>query len=136
MKNKTIAIITGASAGLGKEFVRILAERSELDEIWAIARNEQKLQALTEEYGEKVRTFSKDLSDRKQIKQFGEILQHENVSIQYLINNAGFARFCSYNDLSIEESCNMIDLNINGLVAMGLICIPYMKKGSHLINIA
>ena len=88
MKNKTIAIITGASAGLGKEFVRILAERSELDEIWAIARNEQKLQALTEEYGEKVRTFSKDLSDRKQIKQFGEILQHENVSIQYLINNA------------------------------------------------
>ena len=46
MKNKTIAIITGASAGLGKEFVRILADRSELDEIWAIARNEQKLQAL------------------------------------------------------------------------------------------
>ena len=136
MKNKTIAIITGASAGLGKEFVRILAERSELDEIWAIARNEQKLQALTEEYGEKVRTFSKDLSDRKQIEQFGEILQHENVSIRYLINNAGFARFCSYNDLSIEESCNMINLNINGLVAMGLICIPYMKKGSHLINIA
>lgn len=136
MKNKTIAIITGASAGLGKEFVRILADRSELDEIWAVARNEQKLQALAEEYGKKVRTFSKDLSDRKQIEQFGEILQDADVSIQYLINNAGFARFCSYDDLSIEESLNMIDLNINGLVAMGLICIPYMKNGSHLINIA
>ena len=99
MKNKTIAIITGASAGLGKEFVKILAGRSELDEIWAIARNEQKLKTLTEEYGEKVRTFSKDLSDRKQIEQFGEVLQNENVSIQYLINNAGFDRFCSYKNL-------------------------------------
>ena len=52
MKNKTIAIITGASSGLGREFVQILTARPELDEIWAIARNEQKLQALVSEFQE------------------------------------------------------------------------------------
>ena len=136
MTNKTIAVITGASSGLGKEFVRILTDRPELDEIWAIARNEQKLQALVSEFGDKIKIFSKDLSDRKQIEAFADTLANADVSIQYLINNAGFAKFCSYDDLSIEESLNMINLNINGLVAMGLVCIPYMKKGSHLINIA
>ena len=136
MRNKTIAIITGASSGLGREFVRILADRPELDEIWAIARNEQKLQALVSEFGDKIKPFSRDLSDRKQIEAFADTLANADVSIQYLINNAGFAKFCSYNDLSVEESLNMIDLNINGLVAMGLVCIPYMKKGSHLVNIA
>lgn len=136
MTNKTIAIITGASSGLGREFVRILADRPELDEIWAIARNEQKLQALVSEFGDKIKPFSKDLSNRNQIEAFTDTLANANVSIQYLINNAGFAKFCSYDDLSVEESLNMIDLNINGLVAMGLVCIPYMKKGSHLINIA
>ncbi len=136
MTNKTIAIITGASSGLGREFVRILTDRPELDEIWAIARNEQKLLALVSEFGDKIKPFSRDLSDRKQIEAFADTLANADVSIQYLINNAGFAKFCSYNDLSVEESLNMIDLNINGLVAMGLVCIPYMKKGSHLINIA
>lgn len=52
------------------------------------------------------------------------------------MNNAGFAKFCSYNDLSIDESINMIDLNISAVVALGLICIPYMQKGSHIINIS
>lgn len=56
--------------------------------------------------------------------------------IKYLINNAGFAKFCSYDDITIEESLNMIDLNISAVVAFGLICIPYMEKGSHIINIA
>lgn len=56
--------------------------------------------------------------------------------IKYLINNAGFAKFCSYDDITIEESLNMIDLNISAVVALGLICIPYMEKGSHIINIA
>lgn len=136
MNKKTIAVVTGASAGLGKEFVRLLLQKAELDEIWAIARNEQKLDALKTEFGEKIKTFSRDLSDMGQIKEFENIFQKEGVSIQYLINNAGFAKFCSYDDLSVDESVNMIELNISGLVAMGLICIPYMNQGAHLINIA
>ncbi len=136
MKNKIIAIVTGASAGLGREFVKILVEREELDEIWAIARNQQKLDALVNEFGNKVKVFSRDLSNKEQIKEFAGTIEREGVMIRYLINNAGFAKFCSYDDLSVDESLDMIDLNVKGLVAMGLVCIPYMKRGSHLINIA
>lgn len=136
MNNKSIAIVTGANGGFGKEFVRIIANENEVDEIWAIARNKEKLERLKEEFGEKIMTFSKDLSELEQVKSFEEILKCENVKVKYLINNAGYAKFCSYEDLSVDESVNMINLNINGLVAMGLICIPYMDKGSHILNIA
>ena len=48
---KNIAIVTGASSGLGKEFVRLITKKRGIDEIWAIARNEQKLQRLAIEMG-------------------------------------------------------------------------------------
>lgn len=133
---KQIAIVTGANGGLGKEFVKLLSDDSEITEIWAIARNEEKLNQLAKEFGDKIRTFSMDLTDREKAKQIGEELGHADVSVKYLVNNAGFAKFCSYNDISIEESLNMIDLNISAVVALGLVCIPFMDRGSHIINIA
>ena len=133
---KTIAVITGASSGLGREYVRKLVKREGLDEIWAIARNQQKLDRLKSECGEKIRTFSIDLSDRRNIIEFGRVLAREKPLISYLINNAGYAKLCSYADLDMEQSLNMIDLNCGGVVAMGLACIPYMSKGSKILNIA
>lgn len=136
MCSKSIAIVTGASGGLGKEFVKLLIQRSDIHEIWAVARNEQKLEQLKTELGDKIRTFSIDLSDLGQIKKFGMVIEQEVPAIRYLINNAGYAKFCSYADLSLEESINMIDVNVSAVVAQGLICIPYMGVGSHIINIA
>jgi hypothetical protein len=137
MENKKqIAIITGASSGMGREFVKLLMREKNLDEIWVIARSEERLQKLAYEYGSKIRTISMDLTKRDHLKQFQEILQQEAATVKYLINNAGFAKFCSYDDISVEESLNMIDLNIGAVVAMGLLCIPYMKRGGRIINIA
>lgn len=133
---KQIAIVTGANGGMGKEFVKLLSGDSEIAEIWAIARNEEKLKQLADEFGNKIRTFSMDLTDREKVKQIGAELEHANVSVKYLINNAGFAKFCSYDDISIDESLNMIDLNISAVVALGLVCIPHMERNSHIINIA
>lgn len=133
---KKIALVTGASGGLGREFVRIFANRDTIEEIWAVARNEQKLQKLREEFGEKIRIFAIDLSDRDRLAEFAGRLDEEEVAIAYLVNNAGYAKFCSYDDLSVEESLNMIDVNINAVVALGLYCIPHMQRGSHMINIA
>lgn len=131
---KQIAIVTGANGGLGKEFVRLLAAEPEVEEIWAVARNQEKLDKLAEEFGDRIRTFSLDLSRRESIGILAEAL--EGMQINYLVNNAGFAKFCSYNDISIEESLNMIDLNISAVVALGLACIPHMAPGSRIINIA
>lgn len=136
MLKKTIAIVTGASGGLGLEFVKILMKKPELDEIWIISRSQEKLEKIQKKLGDKIRCFPMDLSELANIKQFGANQELESCNIKYLINNAGFAKCCSYEDLSLDESINMIDLNVSGLVAMGLICIPHMKRGSHIINIA
>lgn len=136
MTKKTIAVVTGASSGMGIEFVKLLTKKKELDEIWIIARNADKLEKVKLEFGDKIKCFPMDLSKIENIKNFGKKKELENCNIKYLINNAGFAKFCSYDDLSVDESINMIDLNVSGVVAMGLVCIPHMECGSHLINIA
>ncbi|MFL8711152.1 SDR family NAD(P)-dependent oxidoreductase [Clostridioides sp. GD02377] len=136
MSQKNIAIVTGANSGFGKEFLKLLVNEKEITEIWAIARNKERLNQLIDEFGSKIKIFSKDLSKLEEVKELGTFLDKEDICIKYLVNNAGFAKFCSYNDLSIDESINMIDLNITAVVAMGLICIPYMKRGSHIINVS
>lgn len=136
VKRKNIAIVTGASGGLGLEFVKLLMKKSKLDEIWLIARSADKLERIRKKCGNKIRIFPMDLSDMENIKSFGNSEAFEGCTVKYLINNAGYAKFCSYGDLSIEESVNMIDLNISAVVAMGLVCIPHMRSGSHIINIA
>jgi short-subunit dehydrogenase len=133
---KNIAIVTGASSGLGKEFVKLLITDQNINEIFVLARSHNKLNELKNEYGDKIRPYPTDLSDINNIKAFGRYLEKEDVNIKLLINNAGFAKFCSYNDISIDESLNMINLNVSGVVAMGLVCIPFMNKNSHIINIA
>ncbi|PNV62986.1 short-chain dehydrogenase [Clostridium sp. chh4-2] len=136
MSKKQIAIVTGASKGLGREFVKLLVKENDIMEIWAVSRNRDKLQQLSNEFGNKIRIIPMDLSNRNCFKELETLLKNETAVIKYLINNAGFAKFCSYDDIAIEESLNMIDLNISAVVALGLICIPYMEKGSHIINIA
>lgn len=133
---KQIAVVTGANGGLGKEFVKLLAADPEIEEIWAIARNQEKLEQSALELGAKIRIFSMDLTARENTKHIAEELEKSGVTVKYLVNNAGFAKFCSYDDISVEESLNMIDLNISAVVALGLVCIPHMERGSHMINIA
>lgn len=136
MEKKNIAIVTGASNGFGKEFVKLLVEDKTLDEIYVLARSEDKLNNLKSEFGDRIIPYIVDLSEVENIKKFAKLLESKNPNIKILINNAGFAKFCSYNDISIDESLNMINLNISAVVAMGLVCIPFMEKGSHILNIA
>ena len=59
--SKRIAIITGATGGIGREFTRLLVEE-DIDEVWTVARNEKKLQELKKLYGEKVIPLAKDFA--------------------------------------------------------------------------
>lgn len=133
---KRIAVVTGASTGFGRELVRLLVREPDIQEIWAIARSQEKLNRLREELGEKVRPMPLDLSAADNILGLEPLLQGERPDIRYLVNNAGFAKLCSYGDLSVKESMNMIDLNCGGVVAMGLVCLPYMREGSRMLNVA
>lgn len=135
MASRKIAIVTGASGGLGKAFTELLAGE-ELDEIWAIARSEAKLGALREALGDRIRPFALDLTEAGAFTTISRALEQETPEVHYLVNNAGYGKFGAYNDISLADSMGMIDLNISAVVRMGLIALPYMPRGAHLLNIA
>lgn len=136
MPQKHIAVVTGASGGFGRAFVQLLLQKPGIDEIWAIARNRQRLEALQQALGARVRVFSLDLAQPQAFDALAEHLKEESPRIAYLVNNAGYAKFCDYSDLSVAQSLDMLSLNCGGVVAVGLTCLPYMPRGGRILNIA
>ena len=134
MGNK-IAIITGASGGIGREFVKKLLEE-EVDAIWAVARNREKLVALQKEMGRKIVVIPKDLTKSEELYSIGEILYKEKTVVAYLINNAGVAKMGSYKEFTVEEIENTIKINCSAMAVLCTMCIPYMQKGSRILNIS
>lgn len=136
MKGTKIALVTGADGGFGKEFVKLLLRERSLDEIWCVARSESKLDALRKELGEKIIPISLDLAKRESLNIIQARLEQEKPDLRFLINNAGFDKFGPYDAIDVDTSLNMIDLNVSAVVALGLTAIPYMGKGSHILNVA
>ena len=133
---KGIAIVTGASSGLGREFVRLLAGRQEVEQLWAVARDGGRLEELARAFGPKVRPVPLDLSRRESLDELEGLLRAEAPRVNWLVNSAGYAKFCLCRELSREESLNMIDLNAAAVVGVGLVCLPWMERGGHILNIA
>ena len=131
-----IAIITGASSGIGREFVKTLKDHGTFDEVWVIARNEERLEALQAEVPFPVRPIPTDLSDRSFIAGMEELLKKENPDVKLLINASGYGKFEAVEKLSMEDDLGMIDLNCRALVAMTKLVLPYMHEGGRIIEIA
>lgn len=133
---KNIAIITGASSGIGREFVKTLKDHGNYDELWVIARSADKLQALSEETPIPVRPVPMDLSDPAFIGEMESLLQAENPAVRLLINASGYGKFDAVEKLSMEDDLGMIDLNCRALTAMTKLVLPYMHEGARIIEIA
>ena len=132
---KRIAVITGASSGMGAQFVKTIREfGTELDEIWVIARRKERLEQLQAAYP--LRPIALDLADRASYAVYQQLLEAEQPRVELLINASGFGKFCATMDVTTEENLNMVDLNCQALMAMCQISIPYMGQGSKIINIA
>ncbi len=131
---RRIAIITGATGGMGREFVAQVID--EVDEIWAVGRDKGKLSALKQNYGNSVSLIACDLTEKEGINRIKEKLQEEAPVIQYLVNNAGTAKMASYKEFTMDEISNTIDLNCKAPVLITNLCIPYMERGSKILNIA
>lgn len=130
-----IAIVTGASGGMGKEFVQKFVEEP-LDEIWVVGRSEQRLLALKDKYGVKIIPVCKDLTRNEDLLAFSDLLTERNSSVQWLVNNAGIAKMAPSQEFSFSEIEQTIDLNCKVPVALINICIPFMEEGARILNIS
>ena len=131
---KTVAIITGATGGIGREFVRELSKEA-LDEIWIIGRNEERLVEMKEQYGERIIPICADLTNVQDMMSIQAFLTEE-VQVSYLINNAGIAHMMPSKDFASDEIEKTIRLNCTVPVTLTNYCIPYMKSGSKIINVS
>lgn len=134
---KNIAIVTGASSGIGKAFfLSLKSKESELDEIWVIARSEDKLNALRTETSLPVRVFPLDLSENRSISALERVLREETPSIKYLICASGFGRFRGVSADDVDVLQNMVDLNCRSIVGITRVAYPYIAKGGLVMPIA
>ena len=131
----TVAIVTGASSGMGREFVRQLSRYVTVDEIWAIARRTDALEELKGECDLPVRPVSLDLLDPQSFDTLQTILDEEKPDIRLLVNAAGFGKFGAYHKVSLADESRMIDLNCKALVLMTRLCLPYMHRGSNILQL-
>ena len=130
-----IALVTGASSGLGREFVRQIAEQGKVEEIWAIARRDR-LEALQSISAVPIRVLALDLTRPGDIEYLRNTLQDELPDIRILVNAAGMGRMGPTVDIPAKDNDAMIDLNCRGLTEMTCTCLPWMHKGTRIINLA
>ena len=132
---KNIAIITGASSGLGKVFFEKVVERyPQMDEFWIIARREDKLNELASQHSDRtVRVLPLDLADAKSIETLDALLKEQKPNIRVLINNAGFDRAGLFREMDAKNIHSLIDLNVTAVTMISRVCLPYMHEGSYQI---
>jgi short-subunit dehydrogenase len=130
---KNIIIVTGASSGIGMEFVKQL-DHFGADEIWGIGLGWDGAGEVS--LATPLVKMELDLTNVDQVESFQERIEAENPHIMWLVNCAGFARFGSYQEIPLDVSVNMIELNVVALVKLSEICIPYMREGSKIVQVA
>ncbi len=134
---KYIALVTGASSGIGREFARqIAAAYPSLDEIWVLARRLPALRDLKEELpGKNVRILSLDLSADFDLEVLEGRLKRERPCIRILVNSAGCGKSGPVESQKWQDASRMLDVNCRALTIVTMLCLPYLKKGSRIIQV-
>lgn len=135
---KRIAIVTGASSGMGREFVRQLDKcLKNVDEIWVIARRKDRLTKVQQELSNiSVRVLCLDICKAEDLSYLQKLLAEEKPKVRLLINCAGVGHSGLFEDITREDACDMVSLNATALVAVTHIVLPYMASPSNIIQLA
>ena len=135
-----IALVTGASSGIGRDIARELAKRKY--DIIAVARNEDALKDLKKElegmYQIKVDVRAMDLIDRDGCRKLHEDVKAKYGVIDILVNDAGFGTCGKFTDTDLEKELGMIDTNIVALHILTKIFLKDMVEADkgHILNVA
>lgn len=133
---RPVTLITGASAGLGLEFARLCAARG--DELGLVARRRDRLEALADELGGKVHIFVADLSLSDSGASLVNGVEAEGLTVDTLINNAGFGGGGRFVEQALMRQLEMIDLNVRTLTELTRLVLPPMveRKRGAILNVA
>ena len=129
-----IAVVTGASAGIGREFVYAIDKEESFDEIWVIARRRERLEELAGRCRNRIRPVTLDLSDLKNIGEYRALLEREQPEIALLVNAAGCGVFGPFAEKDLDRQLKSATLNALALTAMCHVSLPYMKEGDRIVN--
>ena len=130
-----IAIVTGASSGLGRSFIRQLDRQGGLDEIWGVARRRERMEELAAQLSTPMRPLALDLTKTESVETLRALLQETGADVRVLVNSAGFGKFGTYADMTLQETADMIDLNCRAAVALTAAAIAHMSRGARILEI-
>lgn len=134
---KKTALITGATSGLGFEFVKLFAKDGY--DLVLVARNTAKLEEIKLTYSDlNVTIISKDLSETGAARYVFEEVEKLKIDVDILVNNAGFGLLGKFDELDINKQLNMIQLNVMALTELTYYLLPNMKKKNfgRILNVA
>ncbi|MEO1021771.1 MAG: SDR family NAD(P)-dependent oxidoreductase [Bacteroidota bacterium] len=132
-----VAIVTGASSGIGAQFCKDLVQKGAL--VYGLARSEDKLEVLQNELGEQLRPVPMDITQPADLEQWVETTFNETHQPDVLINNAGLGYFGNIENLKLKEWGSMMNVNLSGVFYLTRLIVPLMKANEsvcHIINIA
>ena len=130
-----IAVITGASSGMGREFALALDRTLDVDEIWLIARRQDRLEALAQTLTHAARPISLDLLDQASLDAYAALLAQHKPVVTALVNGSGFGKFKAFDQVPLSVYNDMVDLNVKALMGITYLTLPYMERGSFIYQI-
>ncbi len=140
LENK-VAVITGASSGLGAAISELLVDQRVI--VYGLARREDKLNAVKEELGARFIPLICDITDQVEVRTSFETILDEEGQLDILINNAGLGLFGPFESVSQQDWYRQMEVNLTGVFHCTQAAVPQMKKqnstsgfGGHIINIA
>jgi short-subunit dehydrogenase len=137
---RKVALVTGASSGIGKELARLHAKRG--GDLVLVARSEGKLSELsaelTREHGCRVTVIAEDLSQPSAPKEVYDAVKAAGIGVDYLINNAGFGGRGAFHERRWEDDLSMIHLNVIALTALTRLFLPDLvaRKSGRILNVS
>lgn len=137
---KNVALITGASSGIGYEFAHLHAKKT--GDLVVVARSGDKLeslkQQLEEKYQRKVKVLVKDLSRPGAAREIYQAVANQNISLSYLINNAGFGGRGAFHEREWSQDQSMIQVNVMALTELTHLFLPdFVKKNrGRILNVS
>ena len=132
-----IAIVTGASSGMGREAVIQIADRfSGIGEIWVIARRRERMEELRREVPAPLRIFPLDLAEEDSMRVLRWELQQRRPEVKILVNAAGYGKIGNVGTAGLEEETGMVRINSEALCGVTHLVLPYMTAHSRILMFA